>query len=319
MSTKKRITTEDFVMRAKQVHGNKYDYSKVEYTDCQTKVCIICPEHGEFWQTPSRHINQKCGCPRCANNVGYTTEEFIKRAKKIHGDKYDYSKVNYINRNTKVCIIDKEIGEFWQTPSSHLGGHGPSSGRGKRVWEKRDKITTEEFVKRAESVHGKKYNYKLVEYKSMNEKVKIICNKCGNVFEKTPNNHINQQNGCPKCNVSKLEESVENELIENSIKYIHIANRDNFSWLGRQSLDFYLPDYNIAIECQGIQHYEPVDQYGGNKRLEQQIESDSRKLKLCSENGIKILYFTKYKIEGENIVKNKKELINKIKTCLRKR
>lgn len=313
MGGKKRLTREEFIIRAKEIHGDKYDYSNVVYTSMKDKVCIICSEHGEFWQSPLKHIHQKCGCPYCANNRSYTTEEFIKRAKKIHGDKYDYSKVNYVNRNTKVCIIDKEIGEFWQVPFCHLKGYGPSGSRGKRVWEKRGKITTEEFIKRAEKIHGKRYNYELVEYKSINEKVKIICNKCGNIFEQTPNNHINQQNGCPKCNISRLEESVEIELIKNSIKYIHIANKDNFKWLGRQSLDFYLPDYNIAIECQGIQHFEPVKQYGGNKRLKQQMESDKRKFELCCKNGIKILYFTKYKIEGENIVKNKKELINKIK------
>ena len=84
-----------------------------------TKVCIICPEHGEFWQLPYSHLSGR-GCNICSKPV-YDTNSFIKRAREIHGNKYDYSKVEYVNSITKVCIICPEHGEFWQTPNNHLG------------------------------------------------------------------------------------------------------------------------------------------------------------------------------------------------------
>lgn len=130
ISGKCKYQTNDFIIRAQEVHGNKYDYSKVNYIDSHTKICIICPEHGEFWQTPTNHLSGN-GCPGCKNEnlkstFSNTTEQFIKKAKKVHGDKYDYSKVEYINNNTKVCIICPEHGEFWQEPHNHLQGKGCS-------------------------------------------------------------------------------------------------------------------------------------------------------------------------------------------------
>lgn len=117
----KRLTQEEFIRRAKDVHGDKYDYSKVEYKSTSKKVLIVCPMHGDFWQTPQQHF-KTCGCEKCSydNRGASTTEAFIKRAKEIHGNKYDYSKVQYVKSTTKVCIVCPKHGEFWQTPSSHV-------------------------------------------------------------------------------------------------------------------------------------------------------------------------------------------------------
>ena len=125
---KRRLTTEEFVEKARKVHGNKYDYSKVNYVASDEKVCIICPEHGEFWQTPSNHLMGQ-RCPQCGNiSRGIlkrlTTEEFVEKARKVHGNKYDYSKVNYVTSDEKVCIICPEHGEFWQSTGNHLQGNG---------------------------------------------------------------------------------------------------------------------------------------------------------------------------------------------------
>ena len=103
----KRKSNDEFIREAQSIHHNKYDYSKVEYANNKTKVCIICPEHGEFWQTPSDHLNGK-GCPQCARNVRCDKDTFIEKAKYIHNDRYDYSKVEYVNAHTKVCIICPE-------------------------------------------------------------------------------------------------------------------------------------------------------------------------------------------------------------------
>ena len=122
------LTKEEFIEKAKEVHGDKYDYSKVNYTNQKKKVCIICPEHGEFWQNPFSHYNGN-GCPKCglikrSKTQTKSTEKFIKQAKEVHGDKYDYSKVNYVNTNTLINIICPEHGVFEQKPTYHLNGCG---------------------------------------------------------------------------------------------------------------------------------------------------------------------------------------------------
>ena len=120
----KKVSTEEFISKAKKIHGDKYDYSKVEYINNCTKVCIICPKHGEFWQTPNTHLDG-CGCKQCfsekrGESKRLTYDIFLKRAREIYGNKYDYSKVEYINVMTPVCIICPIHGEFWQKHKIHL-------------------------------------------------------------------------------------------------------------------------------------------------------------------------------------------------------
>ena len=121
----RKLTTEEFVQKAREVHGDKYDYSKVEYKNNKEKVCIICKEdgHGEYFKEPSKHLGGQ-GCPKCSGKAKLTTEEFIEKVRRIHSDKYDYSKVEYKNNKEKICIICPEHGEFYQTPNSHLQGRG---------------------------------------------------------------------------------------------------------------------------------------------------------------------------------------------------
>ena len=124
----KNLTTAEFISKARLIHGDKYDYSLVEYIDRRTKVIIICPIHGAFLQTPDRHLSNN-GCPKCSiqsrvSKRTFTKEEFIAKAREIHKDKYDYSKVEYINCMTKVCIICPIHGETYQTPSNHLRSCG---------------------------------------------------------------------------------------------------------------------------------------------------------------------------------------------------
>lgn len=121
---------EKFISKARKVHGDKYNYDKVNYVNANTKVIITCPIHGDFEQTPGSHIYGR-GCPECGKltkgeKLRHTTEVFIEKAKLIHGDRYDYSKVNYTIQTEEVCIICPEHGEFWQKPVLHLQGHGCS-------------------------------------------------------------------------------------------------------------------------------------------------------------------------------------------------
>ena len=119
-----KMTTEEYVKRATLAHEEKYDYSNVNYVNADTKITIVCKEHGLFQQIPDFHLNRKCGCPKCANNVTLTKPEFIVKACKIHGDKYDYSQVEYVNNRTYINIICKEHGVFRQKQFSHLLGVG---------------------------------------------------------------------------------------------------------------------------------------------------------------------------------------------------
>ena len=198
----KSITTEEFINRAKEIHGDKYDYSKVEYVNAYTKVCIICKKHGEFWVTPHNHLNRR-GCAKCAserlsikNRMGFL--DFVEKAKKIHGLKYIYEplKNDYINNRTKICITCPEHGEFWQTPYNHLKGKGcPKCGRN-AIQVKNTKAFTQ-FLKDAKNIHGNKYEYDENSYTNSISKMRITCKVHGD-FWQTPHDHLSGT-GCPIC------------------------------------------------------------------------------------------------------------------------
>lgn len=190
----RRLTQEEVISEFRLVHGDKYDYSEVNYKGTDEKVTIICPKHGRFEQTPYQHKKGQ-GCPMCgidktASLHRFTTEDFIKKSKEVHGDFYDYSKVEYVNAQTKVCIICPEHGEFWQNPYNHMHGD-----RCKYCANPKD--TKEEFVRKANIVHGNYYDYSKVEYMGSNVKVCITCPKHGD-FWQTPSCHLSGR-GCRKC------------------------------------------------------------------------------------------------------------------------
>lgn len=237
-----RKSVDDFINEAKQIHGNKYDYSKVDYINSKTKVCIICPEHGEFWQTPNKHLNGTHGCPKCSGR-GRSTTEIIEEFRKVHKDDYIYDKVDFLNNRTKVCIICPEHGEFWQTPDKHLQGEG-----------------------------------------------------------------------CPICKSSKLERLVRNFFLDNGINFVRQAT---FEWLGKQSLDFYLPEYNIAIECQGEQHFKEFSGKIKSKTdLNGRIRLDITKYELCKENGIRLFYVMSNRWKEKSKTKRFNNIYNDKNTIL---
>ena len=308
-----------FIEKARKVHGDKYDYSKVEYVNSSTKVCIICPEHGEFWQTPNSHLRgggcSKCGINRRTISQTSNIEMFIKKAREIHGDKYDYSKVEYINNKTKVCIICPEHREFWMKPNAHLNGQGcPLCGIENGI-EKRRK-TIEIFIEQANNIHNNKYDYSKVEYVDSHTKVCIICPEHGE-FWQMPNSHLSGV-GCPVCKSSKLELKMLSFLNENHINFIYQARQMHFYWLKRQSLDFYLPDYNIAIECQGKQHFNEGNFGSINFDFEKIYGNDVKKKNKCEENNIKLFYYTEYKNYQMFDIYNKENTFTNLKTFKKK-
>ena len=304
----KKKNINDFITKSNKIHNFKYDYSKVKYQNNNTKVCVICPEHGEFWQIPYLHMKGS-GCPCCAKNHKLNREDFIEKAKKIHGDKYDYSKVVYVGSKNKVCIICPEHGEFWQTPNAHLSGQGCLYCGVEGKSQKR-LCTEKEFIEKANRIHNYTYDYSKIIYRGVDKQIEIICPKHGE-FWQTPHSHLNGH-GCQKCRESKLERDIRFLLEENNINYIYQASKKDLEWLGYLSFDFYLPDYNIAIECQGIQHFEPVDFVGkgeiwAKQSFEEGVRRDKIKASLAKENGVRIMYYSN--IVGEDIINDKNEII----------
>lgn len=303
-----RCTRENFIQRASEIHGDTFDYSKAEYVNMHTKVCIICPVHGEFWQTPHKHLYGR-GCHYCANNHKKTTEQFVEEAKDVHGDAYDYSKVEYKSMHTKVCIICPQHGEFWQTPHNHIhhkdrcplcfGTH---------------LYTTEEFIEKARQVHHDLYDYDQVNYKTSASPVAITCKRHG-IFYQKPNSHLRGK-GCPFCQTSRMENNIANKLTLDVFEY---KRQYSNKWLGKQTLDFYLPEYNAAIECQGIQHFKEVAHFGGCDGFEKCNKRDKKKKQLCEEHNVKLFYYgvlTEYdEFLGEKVYHDINELINDIRQC----
>jgi len=306
----KRKTTEEFVKESRNIHGDRYDYSNVEYINADTKVCIICPEHGEFWQTPSKHLIGQ-GCPICNPKKKISEDEVIRRFINVHGDRYDYSKVKYKNISSKVCIICPEHGEFWQDPHNHLKGCGcPICG--KSIQDEKKRIAQDEWIKKANVIHNNKYDYSKVLYTGCYDKVLIVCPKHGEFWQEA-NSHLRGR-GCPKCRTSFLETTMVRFLRTHNIDYVYqYFPKFLNDGIGHQSLDFYLPEYNVAIECQGLQHYRPVKAFGGEEQFKKQIELDNKKKKLCEDNGVRLLYYSTKEDIDKKTFSSLKKLLYEIK------
>jgi hypothetical protein len=294
---KYRLTTlETFLVQAKEIHHDKYDYTQVEWKNTYTKITIICPIHGEFSQIPQNHIRLKCGCRKCGREITksklnkYNTEYFIANALKVHGDKYSYVNSKCFNATDKVDIICPVHGVFPQLANQHLQGHGCPDCNFDQMATDRS-MGKENFIARSKELFGEKFDYSKVEYVNGQTNVVLIC-KIHNEFKVRPNAHLTKKSVCPICNESKLEREFASILDKQNIKY---ERQKKFKWLGKQSLDFYLPEYSLAIECQGIQHFKPVDFAGkgvewANKAFDEIKKRDDIKLKKCLSNNIEMIY-----------------------------
>ena len=275
-SGNKKFTTESFIKKAHLVHGDRYDYSKVNYVGAKTKVVIICKEHGEFEQEPTNHL-MGSGCIKCAGIHKSNTVEFVTRAKLVHGNKYDYSKVNYSTTNEKVSIICSTHGEFKQTPYGHLSGLGCKK-CGYKITADSTKISLSEFIERAVSVHNNAYDYSLVRYDTTKDKIKIRCNKHG-VFEQECDSHL-QGHGCPTCG-SQMSKG-ENEICE-LLESLNIPyHRRDRSLIKPLELDIVIPSHNLAIEFNGLIWHSEL--YGKDKTYH------INKTKLCNDTGFRLVH-----------------------------
>jgi hypothetical protein len=242
-----KINLNTLISEFKKIHGDKYDYSLVNYINTDTKITIICPIHGEFEQTPYKHKNGQ-QCKKCAyenNSLKFkkNSDKFIEDSKLIHGDKYDYSKVIYKNNKDKVIIICPTHGEFEQTPNSHLKYGCKYCGYDST--RKSNKL----FIEQSIQINGGKYDYSNVNYVKSNKPIKLICPIHGE-FEQTPKNHLSQKQGCPKCTyrVSKLEKELQEFISNLGIEF----EETNRTILNNKELDIYIPSHNLAIEFNGL-------------------------------------------------------------------
>lgn len=292
----KKLTTNDWIIKARQFHGNKYDYSKVNYIDAKTKVCIICPEHGEFWQTPDAHArkNKAQGCPKCKiENLkeiqSLTPEEFTNRANKIHNNFYTYDNCNYVSMRSIINITCPIHGKFSQLASNHISGKGCLE-CGKLKTSNKLKLSQEDYINRVKKLHPD-YNYSETIYTGMTNSIKYVCPKHG-VIEQNAADHYYSEAGCPKCNQSKGENLVARYLDINNVNYIQqykVEVPENIRKSKYIFVDFYLPEYNCFIEYNGIQHYNPVKQFGGKLKFEEQKIRDLYLKEYCNINNINLL------------------------------
>jgi hypothetical protein len=375
-----KLTKEKFIEKSKLVHGDKYNYENISDYDSKTKIPIICSIHGEFYQLPHSHLSGR-GCPKCAGKEKKDIDSVLKSFNEAHGDKYDYSMVDYVNTKTKVKIICDNHGMFEQTPAMHLKGQGcPICKIGKiretkiinnRFIEKASKkhnffynydkvnyinnkssviincpihgdfnqipfihldgsgcpkcvgrvsTNTEEFKKIALLIHGDRYDYSKSIYKGSKTKLTITCSIHGD-FEQIPNTHL-KGCGCPKCNLFGTVS--ENKLFENlkkEFKTLEVLNKFSPKWLGKQHFDIFIPKLKIAIEYQGGQHFKPIKFFGGEKEFEKIVKRDENKRKKCEMKKIKLLYFSYDNSYVPNdyphkVYNNENELFNIIKLDL---
>jgi very-short-patch-repair endonuclease len=262
-------TTEGFIMKSCKVWGDKYDYSLSEYVNSRTKIKIIYDEI-VYEQYPNDHIK---GCPV----EGYLDQKvFILKAERKYGNKYDYSLVKFKNANTKVKIIlNGHIYE--QTPHNHL----------KYCPERLLYKTNDDFIKESNEIHDNKYNYDKTTYLNDRSKVVITCPKHGD-FEQRPNHHLIGV-GCPSCGESKGEKEISMFLNKYNIKFDRQKRFIDCVNIHPLRFDFYIPSRRTCIEFDGIQHYQPVEYFGGQTAYEKAKINDKIKNDYCEDNYINLI------------------------------
>lgn len=287
------MNTQEFINRARFIFGDRYDYSKVVYTNAETKITIICRDHGEFSQTPHQHL-KGANCKTCGKGWRrYNQESYVAKANQIHNNKYDYSKTIYKPGRTKLTFICPKHGEFEQLAEKHL-----KSGC-KRCADDNMRKGTDLFIQEAHEMHNNVYDYSKVNYVNNYTHVIIICPKHGE-FSQTPAIHLSGS-GCTVCWNSKGEKLISEILDSEGIKYLREHRFPDCKHKNTLPYDFYLPDFDALIEFDGRQHEVACEFYGGEKALKQiqitdaiknQYAKDTRRPLLRVKHDDKKIYDT---------------------------
>jgi len=296
----KEIKLEKYINKAKLIHNNKYDYSKITleiFTGTMKKYEVGCPIHGFWYVSLDNHIIKKSNCPKC-KGFNLTFLEKIEQAKKIHNERYDYSLIlKDFNTNKKVPIICKIHGQFKQLWTNHV--HQSQGCPECKI--NRSPILIEEIKERILNLNtGLEYDWDSY-FGYFDNRFRIKCQKHG-WFNQQVSNHLQGQR-CKKCNNSKGEENIEKFLLENSIDFItqkSFENCINPKTGKKLRFDFYLPKLNTCIEYDGELHYISVKYFGGEKEFERIKEMDLIKNEFCKKEGINLLRISY--LEFKNII-----------------
>lgn len=308
----KKITREEFENRIKKVSNDTIDVSQFNFVKTSEKGLCKCKICGYEWRPFAYSILQGHGCRKC-----YDRKNALS---KLYDIKHVQNKIDEIGSNCTIIgeYIDtkhkckaecNKCGYMWRPfVRDLLNGHGcPICGLKKQGLSER--LCPNEYKSRCFEMYGNAYDLSELNYTTMRNSVYPICPKHGKL-EMSAYQFLDGS-GCQKCRASKLENEVRAILTQQQYSFIE---QKHFNWLGLQSLDFYLPQYNIAIECQGKQHFEPIICFGGVKNFTEQKERDKRKLHLCNENRIKLLYYANYEYEFPyDVITDKNKLIDIIK------
>lgn len=258
---------------------SEYEYDLIDYTNNRKKIRIKCKKHDLYFeQRPSDHLKGIKSCPECISNKKLSSETFILKSILVHGSKFIYDKVNYVNSKKEVIIICPEHGEFYQKPYLHLQGHGCDYCR---------KSYFKNFLEKSKKLHNNKYDYSLVNYINNNKKIKIICPEHGE-FEQTPMQHL-RGFGCKKCSQSRGETIISDILRNKNIVFIYQKTFEKCKNKKLLPFDFFLPEHNICIEYDGRHHYDEIDKWGGKEKLIYTSNNDRIKEKFCYKSGLKLI------------------------------
>lgn len=200
----KQLTIEEFIKKATSLHSGKYSYHLVNYKSTSNKVTVVCPIHGNFDVSANNHLYNKTGCKQCGiiSRSNKKRNDFEKRAKKTHGDYYDYSKVKYKRLDERVTIICPEHGEFTQIPSSHFRGNGCKLCSGKS-WN------TEIFIKKSKEKWGEKYGYLKTNYLGYDKKITLTCPEHGDFITYASSHLTSVHAGCKNCYIQSMRLTTE--------------------------------------------------------------------------------------------------------------
>ena len=238
------------------------------------------------------HICEKCKF----ENQKYTFKEYVKNAKIKHKNKYEYDEKSFYDK--KIRIKFKKHCYFNQSKIMHLYGHGCNE-----CANDKKRLTLKEFKERSNLIHDYEYDYSNVSYINNYTVVEIKCKKHG-IFQQTPNFHMLGQ-GCPKCKSSRGEKKIMKYLKQNKIIYEHQKKFNECKNKNKLPFDFYIPKYNLCVEFNGKQHYEPIKYFGGQKTLDYIKNNDEIKETYCKNNHIKLVII-KY---NENIIEKLNEYV----------
>lgn len=280
--------TLNYIKRAKEIHGDKYDYSLIEdIKNNSEKIEINCQKHGIFEQKVLNHIILKQGCPSCAGNIKLTNNKFIEKSIKIHGEKYNYDKVDYRGNHNKVIITCFKHGDFLVLPYNHLQGVNCEKCIGRLV------IDTESFINQSKEIYKNLYNYEKTVYLKSNEKVIIICKKHGD-FLIRPSDHIGiHQVGCQKCSsrISKPENEWLNSLKIKGLLRQYLLKFKNKKYI----VDGYDPKTKTIYEFYG-DYFHGNPQIYESKDFNKVVKKSFEELYLLTLEKEKFLIMNGYKL-----------------------